>query len=612
MADPCSLSNPQACRTTNMALHLVVDFDKKVLRGSATLDVEVLEEGVEHVVLDTRELTIHGVEDVSTAQPLQFQLKDQVAPFGSPLQISLPVNCHAKGSKCQVKVSYETAPSSSALQWLSPQQTAGQQHPYLFSQCQAIHARSMLPCQDTPSTKITYQAEVSVPKPLVALMSAQRGGEETDPTDQTRTLYKFDQKVQMPTYLIAIVAGALESRDIDHRTKVWSEKELVDKSAYEFAETETMLKTAEDLLGPYVWGQYDLLVLPPSFPYGGMENPCLTFVTPTLLAGDRSLANVVAHEISHSWTGNLVTNRTWEHFWLNEGHTVFVERKIAGRMHGEKTRQFAALGGWKDLYHSVQTFGETNPLTNLVPRLEGVDPDDAFSSVPYEKGFTLLYYLEELVGGPEKFEPFLRKYIDTFKYKCLDTEEWKAFLLDYFKKEVSEGLFDQVDWNAWLHTPGMPPVKPSYDTTLADVCSSLCQRWSQATPDQLDQFTPQDLQDMSPGQKTEFLAQLLLEPPLSIQHIEKMDQVYGMSANNNSEIKFRWLRLGIRAEWEGAVDPALKFVTVQGRMKFVRPLYRDLYGFDKARDKTLQTFQQNRPFMHSTTASLVAKDLNIQ
>ncbi|CAH1265432.1 LTA4H [Branchiostoma lanceolatum] len=470
----------------------------------------------------------------------------------------------------------------------------------------------MLPCQDTPSTKITYQAQVCVPKPLVALMSAQRCGDEADPTDQTRTLYKFDQKVAMPTYLIAIVAGALESRDIDHRTKVWSEKELVDKSAFEFAETETMLKTAEDLLGPYVWGQYDLLVLPPSFPYGGMENPCLTFVTPTLLAGDRSLANVVAHEISHSWTGNLVTNRTWEHFWLNEGHTVFVERKIAGRMHGEQTRQFAALGGWKDLYNSVQTFGETNLLTNLVPRLEGVDPDDAFSSVPYEKGFTLLYYLEELVGGPEKFEPFLRKYIETFKYKCLDTEEWKAFLLDYFKKEVSEGLFDNVDWKAWLHTPGMPPVKPSYDTTLADVCSALCQRWSQATPDNLDQFSPQDLEGMSPGQKTEFLAQLLLKPPLSIQHIEKMDQVYGMSANNNSEIKFRWLRLGIRAEWEGAVDAALTFVTIQGRMKFVRPLYRDLFGFEKAREKTLTTFKQNRPFMHSTTASLVAKDLKVQ
>lgn len=316
------------------------------------------------------------------------------------MEISLPIAL-SKNQEVVIEISFETSPKSSALQWLTPEQTSGKEHPYLFSQCQAIHCRAILPCQDTPSVKLTYSAEVSVPKELVALMSAIRDGEAPDPEDPSRKIYRFSQKVPIPCYLIALVVGALESRQIGPRTLVWSEKEQVEKSAYEFSETESMLKIAEDLGGPYVWGQYDLLVLPPSFPYGGMENPCLTFVTPTLLAGDKSLSNVIAHEISHSWTGNLVTNKTWDHFWLNEGHTVYLERHICGRLFGEKFRHFHALGGWGELQNSIKTFGDTHPFTKLVVDLTNVDPDVAYSSVPYEKGFALLFYLEQLLGGPE-------------------------------------------------------------------------------------------------------------------------------------------------------------------------------------------------------------------
>ncbi|KFZ51873.1 Leukotriene A-4 hydrolase, partial [Antrostomus carolinensis] len=490
-----------------------------------------------------------------------------------------------RGQEAIVEISFESAPKSSALQWLSPEQTSGKKHPFLFSQCQATHCRAILPCQDTPAVKLTYYAEISVPKELVALMSANRDGEMPDPEDSSRKIYRFSQNVPIPCYLIALVVGALESRKIGPRTLVWAEKELVDKSAYEFAETEAMLKTAEDLAGPYIWGQYDLLVLPPSFPYGGMENPCLTFVTPTLLAGDRSLSNVIAHEISHSWTGNLVTNKTWEHFWLNEGHTVYLERRIGGRLFGEQFRHFKALGGWRELQNTINTFGDKNPLTNLIPNLNEVDPDVAYSSVPYEKGFALLFYLEQLLGGPDVFIGFLKAYIQQFAYKSIVTEDWKKCLYSYFKDKVG------------------------YDETLANACVALSQRWIKAKESDLGSFSSADLKEMSSHQLIEFLALLLLEAPLPVSHVQRMQQVYDFNAIHNSEIRFRWLRLCIKSRWEEAIPLALKMATDQGRMKFTRPLFRDLYSFDKCRDLAVKTFLEHRASMHPVTSMLVGKDL---
>ncbi|XP_064899430.1 leukotriene A-4 hydrolase isoform X2 [Columba livia] len=438
-------------------------------------------------------------------------------------------------------------------------------------------------------------------------MSANREGEMPDPEDSSRKIYLFSQNVPIPCYLIALVVGALESRKIGPRTLVWAEKELVDKSAYEFAEAEAMLKVAEDLAGPYVWGQYDLLVLPPSFPYGGMENPCLTFVTPTLLAGDRSLSNVIAHEISHSWTGNLVTNKTWEHFWLNEGHTVYLERRIGGRLFGEQFRHFQALGGWRELQNTINTLGDKNPVTNLIPNLHGVDPDAAYSSVPYEKGFALLFHLEQLLGGPDVFTGFLKAYIQQFAYKSIITEDWKKFLYSYFKDKVD--VLDKVDWNAWFHAPGMPPVKPMYDTTLSNACVALSQRWIQAKECDLGSFSSADLKEMSSHQLIEFLAQLLLEAPLPVSHVKRMQEVYDFNAINNSEIRFRWLRLCIRSKWEEAIPLALKMATDQGRMKFTRPLFRELYNFDKSRDLAVKAYLEHRASMHPVTSMLVGKDL---
>jgi leukotriene-A4 hydrolase len=462
----------------------------------------------------------------------------------------------------------------------------------------------MVPCQDSPGVKMPYTAKIRSPKELTVLMSGLRKGSEVCSCDSTKACYHFEQPVPIPSYLIAIVVGDLVSRDIGPRSKVWSEKETVEEAAFEFDETEKMISLAEELLGPYVWGVYDLLILPPSFPYGGMENPCLTFVTPTCIAGDKSLAFVVAHEVTHSWTGNLVTNRNPEHFWLNEGHTVFVERKIAGRMLGEKIRHFLALDGWTELRNQIDRI----EYTQLVPKLKGVDPDDAFSIVPYEKGSNLLMYLEQKLGGPEVFEPFLKAYIQEFKFKSIVTDDWKAFLYKFFSDK--KAILDEIEWNEWLYAPGMPPVKPHYDKTLTNACAALATRWTEATDD-LSQFQESDLREFSAFQTKGFLALLLEQGPLAKEKIVKMEELYHFNSSKNAEIRFRWLRLCIRARVDSAVPLALSFVSEQGRMKFVRPLYRDLYDWEDVRQQAHDNYHATCIQMHPVTAMMVAKDLRV-
>lgn len=601
--DPSSFAVPSESVVTAVHLKLSVSFDDRVLSGSADLTVERRDPAATHVVLDTRDLTITAVTDVATGAPLSWTEGEPQPALGRSLRVQLPA-----GSTVQVSVAYSTQPCCTALAWLAPEQTAGRKQPYVFSQCQAIHCRSMVPLQDTPAVKFTYTAEVTVPAGLTALMSGLREGSETASNSAT---FRFRQPVPIPSYLMAIAVGNLESRSLGERSTVWSEPEVVDKAANEFVETEKMLETAEAICGPYRWGVYDLVVLPPSFPYGGMENPCLTFVTPTLLAGDRSLADVVAHEITHSWTGNLVTNRNWEHFWLNEGFTMFVERKIHGRMHGEPARHMSAAGGWKTLKETVNTRGKEDPLTCLVPRLVGIDPDDAFSSIPYEKGHTLLWFLEQLVGGAEQFEPFLKAYIAKFQFKTLDTEDFLSYLTEFFSDKAKEGLFEKVDWSAWFSTPGMPPYEPTFDKSLTDACSQLRRRWVDWDDSQEAPFSAADLDTLSSNQIVGFLAELLEEKPLSLTKLKKMEDVYEMNARGNAEIRFRWLRLGIAGRWLEQVPAALEMVTTQGRMKYVRPLYRDLGAWKEVRERTIETYQKNKQYMMHVSAHTVGKDLKL-
>ncbi|RVE44897.1 hypothetical protein evm_010444 [Chilo suppressalis] len=598
--DPSSFSRPELAIIKHASLSLNIDFESKVLNGDAILNFDVLED-IGELVLDISSLSIESVE-LDNGTKLKFDIGEPVPNFGSKLTISLP-NQALVGEKLKVKIKYATAPTASALQWLEPNQTSGKKHPYLFSQCQPIHARSIVPCQDTPAVKFTYDAEVTAPEEFTVLMSALRGEVRSNRTT-------FRQPVPIPSYLLAIAVGVLEQRSLGPRSLVWSEKEEIERSAWEFAETEKYLQAAENLCGPYVWTQYDLLVLPPSFPYGGMENPCLTFVTPTLLAGDRSQADVIVHEIMHSWTGNLVTNKNFEHFWLNEGFTVFLERKVGASLisdpvEAKKSRDFHSLLGLQELSEAVnEQFDPSNPLTRLVPDLNGVHPDDAFSRVPYEKGSLFLRYLEDLVGGPDVFDDFLRSYLNKFKKQSLDTDQFKAYLLDYFKDNEQ---LKTVDWNAWLYTSGMPPIIPAYDTSMTKSITALVETISQSNAT----ISSLDVRTLNAHQLIRLLQELLERPALPLEKLRLLGKEYGLETSTNSEIVYRWLRLCIRSKDKDRLTDIFNFVNHQGRMKFVRPIYRDLYAWEEVRQSAIVNFLKNEPLMMHVSAYTIRKDLHL-
>ena len=433
--------------------------------------------------------------------------------------------------------------------------------------------------------------------------------------EPTRT-FKFNQTTPMPSYLIALGAGNLQSRSIGPRSLVWCEPEVLEQAAWEFADAETFLLAAENITGyPYIWGRYDVLLLPPSFPYGGMENPCLTFLTPSLLTGDRSLVDVLAHEISHSWTGNLVTAANWQHFWLNEGFTMFLERKILSRVHGnnEALRQFNAICGLADLKEAIEQFGHDSPATLLVPDLTNTDPDDVFSSIPYEKGHTFLAFLEELVGGPDVFEPFFRNYISKFAYKSITSDDF----VDCFRSHFSE---IDVDWMAWLHTPGAPPKIPNYDRSLMVPCENLVEnlliktegvestKFSELSLDQKVVFLDLLSQKLAQSKEDQ---NVVTKVPLILQQLETK---FKLAQETNVEICLRWYLLALRSGYTASTVPAaaLKFVTQHGRMKYNRPIYREFYKLDgEFRQRAVETFQEHFKFYHPIAAAMIQKDLKL-
>eukprot|EP00106_Octopus_bimaculoides_P020632 XP_014788074.1 PREDICTED: leukotriene A-4 hydrolase-like [Octopus bimaculoides] len=558
--DPHSFSRPDQCRLIFLDLVWDIDFSKKVINGTAYIDLEKNSASITTAIFDINKLSIRRVFCKESGNNLEYEVGNPDEIFGSKLEVKLP-----NGSKLKltIGIEYETSPESSALFWLSPLQTAGKQHPYLYSQCEPIHARSLVPCQDSPGVKFPYTAKVTVFKEFVVLMSALQQSSNVCRSNSSKMEFFFKQPVPIPSYLIAVVVGDLASRNIGPRSKVWSEREFLDKAAFEFSETEEMLKVAESLMGPYVWGQYDLVVLPPSFPYGGMENPCLTFVTPTLLAGDKSLANVIAHEISHSWTGNLVTNSTFEHFWLNEGHTTFVERKICAKLGcGETLRNLLGMIGKKSWSDYV-------------------------------------------------FEPFLKAYIEHFKYHSINSHQWKEFLLSYFTEKGKGSALRRVNWNDWFFETGMPAVPISYQSCLANACQQLSERWCSTGDSNFGQFSSADLDQFSTPQKLEFLNQLMEQDPFSLTKIAHMESAYHLFSQGNSEILFRWLRLCLRAKWSKCIPHAVSFINKQGRLKFLLPIYELLYQWEDTKELAIANFQEHKEEMHNLAVTKISKILKL-
>ena len=589
---------------------LSVDFEENVIQAEATYTIDISQNHASKICLDTSCLRIQSVRNFDGI-PLDYILypKNLKKPhLGQLLEVKL-LSGTKDASKERVTIAYATTKESSALQWLTPSQTAGKIHPFLFTQCQAIHARALLPCQDRCGVKMTYTARVTVPKWSTCVMSAVLA--DTTETLDGMKVYTWNQPIPISSYLIAIAVGDIAKKDISARCAVWSEPSLLDATWYEFAETEQFLKTAEDISGKkYVWGRYDLLCLPPSFPFGGMENPCMTFVTPTLLAGDRSLADVVAHEIAHSWTGNLVTNATWDHFWLNEGWTTWFQRKIMSRVkNNHKFLDFDAIDGRKHMRDAIEEMKPEN--TRLVLDIGDEDPDDSYSAVAYEKGFTLLLYLERLVGSVD-FEAFFKAYVSQFASRILTSDEFKDFFMAYF--EFKKETVMEIDWHAWFHKAGMPPVLPELDTTLSSASQDLASLWITVDREGTPIPIANDIALWSSLQITCFLDDLLLKAggiPLKVSTLHSINGLYQLASSRNAEVLFRYCELAIPAEDVSILPIVTRFITTQGRMKFTRPLYRALYKSRMGRNLAVSTFLSNKDFYHPICAKMVAQDLKV-
>jgi len=552
-------------------------------------------------------LNILGVK-VESSEAKYEVAASRFEPYGSPLTIW---SDHDAGSDLTVSIDVQTTKDCTALQWLTPAQTSNKKHPYMFSQCQAIHARSLFPCQDTPDVKSTYTFNLRSPLPVLA-SGLPTGPKDFKPGEKGKPgtlLYTFHQEIPIPSYLFAIASGDLASASVGPRSTVWTGPEELTACQWEFErDTEAYIQAAEKIVYPYAWTTYNVLVLPPSFPYGGMENPVYTFATPTVVSGDRQNVDVIAHELSHSWSGNLVSNASWEHFWLNEGWTTYLERRLQAAMHGsDRYRDFSAIIGWKALSDSIAQFGEDHEFTKLIPDLKGQDPDDAFSSIPYEKGFTFLYHLEKLLGI-EKWDKFIPHYFTEYKKRSVDSYEFKATLLSFFSEdsEASKKLND-LDWDTWFYKPGFPP-KPDFDTTLADQCYELADKWEKLKSGKGSNFTPneKDIEGFTANQSVVFLERLQsFSSPLSPELVDLMGQRYGYASSKNVEVVTRYFVVGLQAKAKSVYQPAAELLGTVGRMKFVRPLYRELMKCDFELAK--RTFEENREFYHPICRGMVEK-----
>ena len=575
-ADPHSYARPNEVVVRHLSLELDVDFGSRQLSGSAVLDVERRDPGATELRLDTWRLAVSEVTDDDGA-PLTFTLGEQDPVLGSALTIEL-------GAADQVVVHYSTSPEAKALQWLEPAQTASGKA-FLFTQSQPILARTWIPCQDSPGVRVTYDATVRVPADLLALMSAE------NPTERTDGTYSFAMPQPVPSYLIALAVGDLEFRILGERSGVYAEPSVVDAAAWEFADTEQMIAAAERLYGPYRWGRYDILVLPPSFPYGGMENPRLTFATPTILAGDRSLVTLVAHELAHSWSGNLVTNSTWNDIWLNEGFTVYFETRIDEELYGAAYTSMILRLGRNDLDRAVRD--EAPRDTWLELDLAGRDPDEGPTKIPYEKGSLFLRLIEATVGRP-RFDEFLRAYFDRFAFESMDT----ATFLDHLRNSLLEpaGISDEdLQLEAWVHGPGVPSNAPEFASDAFDrVDVQVAALLAGADPDSLD------TSDWVSQQWVHFVRTL----PVDVDHdlLAAIDDRFGFSDSGNIEIATAWLELAVASGYafeQPSVDEALaRFLTRHGRSLYIRRVYARLAATDQGLARAREIYDTARPTYH--------------
>ena len=586
--DEHSYARPDQVVVRHLLLDLAVDFEQRVLAGTATLQLDWRDPAAAQLLLDTRDLEVSAAEAQDAAgvwQPLAFSLGERHAILGSPLTVQTP------GQPASVRLTYRTVPSASGLQWLSPAMTQGKQLPFMFSQSQQIHARSWVPLQDTTLVRFTYEAHLQTPASVMALMSA-----DNDPAAERDGDYRFSMPQPIPSYLLAIAAGDLVFQPVSTRAGVWAEPALVAAAAAEFADTEQMISTAESLYGPYRWERYDMLVLPPSFPYGGMENPRLTFLTPTVIVGDRSLVALIAHELAHSWSGNLVTFALSRDAWLNEGITSYVENRLIEDLYGK---------AWADMENVIERNGiadeftpENLPLQRLAIEA-GVlkDPDENLSATVYAKGAWFMQFLEQRVGRSD-FDDFLRGYFDHFAFQSISSQQFADYaqenLLSRFPDKVS-----QAEFEAWLYAPGIPAFAPVTVSERLAAVDAARAAWladgalppSATTTD----WTTQEWVHFLEG-----LPATLTEPQLAA-----LDAAYGFTGTANAELAQRWYPLTVRSGYLAARPAIAEFLSRVGRRKLIMPTYSALAATPEGLLFAREVFASARAALHPITIGSV-------
>ena len=583
-SDPHSFARPEEVSITHLALDLTVDFGARSLSGRASLHL-ARSGGAETLHLDTEDLTIDKVT-FGDGEPARYTLEKGTPALGQPLVVDLTPGAQI------VHVDYSTPASARALQWQEPRQTAGGRQPFLFTQSQPILARTWIPCQDTPQVRMTYEATIRVPPQLMAVMSAD------NPTEKNADgIYHFRMDQPIPSYLLALAVGDLAFQSVGERTGVYAEPSVLGPAAEELAPMQGMLTSAEEIYGPYRWDRFDVLILPPSFPFGGMENPRLTFATPTILAGDGSLLSLIAHELAHSWSGNLVTNASWNDLWINEGFTVYFERRIMEATRGKAYAEMLAQLGKEDLEASIEELGEESPLTHLRLQLTSEqDPDEGFSDIAYEKGYFFLRALEDAVGR-ERFDEFLLNYFDTFPFQSLDTADFVGYLRQNLVAG-DESLEAAFQIEAWTDGPGIPANCPTVSSTAFQEVRDEIQAWGDGKAAARIQHD-----EWNTHQWIHFVRQL--PEPMSQAQMAELDSVFGFTDSGNSEILSAWLLRAIRNDYSPAYPALERFLTSMGRRKFLTPLYTALAETEDGRQRAAEIYRKARPTYHPLAVGTV-------
>ena len=590
--DPLSYARYDQVKTSALHMDLKADFAKKTLSGYAELSLNWIDKSARNLDLDTRDLSISKVEaqDARGAwKVVPYTIGKRDAEKGQAMQVRL------QGQPQKVRIHYRTAPTATALQWLSPVQTMSGKRPYMFSQSQNIEARSWVPLQDTPAVRFTYTARIEAPQDLRVVMSA-----DNDPKATGKGGWRFTMPQAIPSYLLAIAIGEIDSRTLGPRTGVYAEPMRIKAAEYELADTEKMVAAAESLYGPYRWGRYDMLVLPPSFPIGGMENPRLTFLTPTMIAGDRSLVDLIAHELAHSWSGNLVTNASWKHWWLNEGFTTYVTTRILEKIYGEEV---ATMNLQLEQEEALASLAEIAPARQaLITRHPDTSSEHyTDDGLAYPKGAWFLRTLEQRAGR-EVFDPFLRGWFDQHAFQSVTTEQFVSYLrknlLEKHPKVLSEAELEE-----WLYGPGIPASATRAVSKRLAALNTTRDAWLKG-----DVKTAQlNTKAWTASEWMKFLNDI--DGKASAAQLKELDKAFALSKTGNNEVAFRFLRASVNAG-NRDVRPALEaFLMSVGRQKFVVPLYTALRK--NAQDKAWAegVYKKSRERYHPATQKSVDKQM---